>query len=377
VQDRIDINANVLRVAHVIGNVAKGGVEAVVFSYYRAIDRKHVQFDFIIDEDSPSEIPGDILELGCRIYKIPSYKYLSAHIGALKKIFIEGHYQIVHSHMNTLSVFTLYAAKRVGVPVRIAHSHSTAGKGEFLRNLMKYALRPFSRLFSTHLFACSEYAGRWLFGNRAVAKGKVTVIRNAIDTSSFCFNAETRERVRRELDIADKFAVGHIGRFVAQKNHSFLLEIFVEVHRQDRESVLLLIGDGELKNAMVEKAQQLGLSDCVRFLGMRGDVNELYQAMDALVLPSLYEGLPVVGVEAQCAGLPCVFSSAITSEAITGDSVEVLPLANNASEWAQKVLRRKPGVRRDEESQRCAADWEISGEAKKLTLLYRPATKAQ
>jgi glycosyltransferase EpsF len=216
--------------------------------------------------------------------------------------------------MNTLSIFALYAAKRVGVPVRIAHSHSTAGRGEFARNILKYTLRPFSRLYPTHLFACSEYAGRWLFGNRAFCKGKVVVVRNAIDTKKFKFNPNVRERVRRELGVEGKFVVGHVGRFMPQKNHAFLLDIFAEVHRRSGESVLLLVGDGELKTTIEEKARRLALTNCVIFLNVRDDVNELYQAMDVFVLPSLYEGLAVVRVEAVAAGLPCLVAAGQTTE---------------------------------------------------------------
>jgi glycosyltransferase EpsF len=347
----------------VIGSIAKGGVEAVVFNYYRTIDRERVQFDFIIDEDSPNEIPNDIQELGCRVYKIPSYRHLPAYMKSLKRIFAEGQYRIVHSHMNTLSVFALSAAKRAGVPVRSAHSHSTAGKGEFARNIMKYALRPFSRVCPTHLFACSEYAGRWLFGDRAFEKGEVTVIRNAIDTSKFRFNAQTRERVRRELGVTDKLVIGHVGRFMPQKNHTFLLDIFAEVHRKKPDSVLLLIGDGELRQAMEEKAEWLGLGDSVMFLGARDDVHELYQAMDEFVLPSLYEGLAVVRVEAASAGLPCLVSAgqAEELESVNGKYIGInetdLPL------WRDAVLGCCGMQRMDGAAMLQALGWDIAGAA--------------
>jgi glycosyltransferase EpsF len=360
-----------IRVAHVIGKVIKGGVESVVFNYYRAIDRERVQFDFIIDEDSPNEIPDDVRKLGCRIYKIPSYRHLPAYMKSLERIFAEGQYRIAHSHMNTLSVFALCAAKRAGVPVRIAHSHSTAGKGEFARNIMKYALRPFSRVCPTHLFACSEYAGRWLFGDRAFEKGEVTVIRNAIDTSKFRFNAQARERVRRELGVGDKLVIGHVGRFMPQKNHTFLLDIFAEVHRRKPDSVLLLIGDGELRQSMEEKAKRLGLEGSIMFLGARDDVHELYQAMDVFVLPSLYEGLGIVGVEAQCAGLPCVFSSMVPNEAVTSLQVVIYPLECPPEKWVNAIIRKYEIEKRDSHGKICREKWSVCREIDKLSEQYR------
>jgi glycosyltransferase EpsF len=353
----------------VIGRVVKGGVEAVMFNYYRAIDREMVQFDFIVDEDSPYEIPEDIQALGCKVFKIPPYKRLPTYIRALEKVFKENRYEVVHSHMNTLSVFTLYAAKRAGVPVRIAHSHSTAGRGETARNIMKYTLRPFSRVFPTHLFACSEYAGRWLFGNKVFDSGRVTVIRNAIDTSKFRFNPVTRERVRRELGIEDKFVVGHVGRFMPQKNHTFLLDIFAEVHRRDPDSVLLLIGDGELKHSMEEKTKRLGLASSVIFLGARDDVHELYQAMDVFVLPSLYEGLGMVAVEAQTSGLPCALSNRVPEEAKVIDDVEFLPI-DNISMWADAILGCCGMMRKDGASRLQSQGWYIENVARELVEWY-------
>ena len=361
-----------LRIAHVIGSVVKGGVETAVFNYYRVMDRSQLQFDFIIDEDSPYEIPQDILQLGCRVYKTPSYKHLIAYMKALKKIFIHDKYEIVHSHLNTLSVFPLFIAKHVGVPVRIAHNHSTAGKGEFARNIIKYSLCPFSRLYPTHLFACSEHAARWLFGDKAFDEGKVLILKNAINTSKFRFNLSTRKRVRYEIGIANKLVVGHVGRFMPQKNHMFLLDIFAEIHMQNSESVLLLLGDGELKTMIEKKVDRLGLMDCVKFLGVRDNVHELYQAMDVLVLPSLYEGLGIVGVEAQFARLPCVFSSNIPTEAIIGSLPVVLPLDCGAKKWARITLQQAGICDREYriEENDCSKLWEVSEQVKFLSDFY-------
>lgn len=328
-----------IRVAHIIGKWVGGGVESVVMNYYRHIDRSKIQFDFICDNDS-TDIPyNEIEELGGRVILIPPYQKVISYHKELKKVLREGNYKIVHSHINTLSVFSLCAAKAAGVPVRIAHSHSTTNPKEWKKNLLKQMLRPLSKIFATDYFCCSELAGRWLFGDKTYDEGKVYLLNNAIDTEKFKFNEEVREKVRKELNIdEDIFVVGHIGRFVEQKNHTFLIDIFNEVHKVKPNSKLMLVGQGPLKETVEEKVNRLGLSDSVLFLGQRNDVNELYQAMDVFVLPSLYEGLPVVGVEAQAAGLPCVFSSDMTSETkILVDTI-FLPIKGCITEWQNNVL---------------------------------------
>jgi glycosyltransferase EpsF len=327
-----------IRVAHIIGKMAAGGVESVVLNYYRHIDRNKIQFDFVIDEDSTVVPEEEITDMGGKIYKIPPYQQPIKYHKALKNLIQKNRYKIVHSHINTLSVFSLFAAKRAGAPVRIAHSHSTAGRGELVRNIMKYSLRPFSKVFATHYCACGEYAGRWMFGNRCFDMGKVFVVRNAIDVSKFKFSPEIRNEVRNELNINDKFVIGHVGRFMKQKNHSFLIDIFDEVHKQKPNAVLMLVGEGELEKEIRNKVNILGLNDAVLFLGVRNDVNRLLQAMDVFLLPSLYEGFPIVGLEAQAAGLKIFTSDKVTVEINISDNIKFLSLRLAAKEWAEIML---------------------------------------
>lgn len=334
-------------IAQIMGKWIGGGVEAVVMNYYRHIDRNKIQFDFICDEDS-TNIPYDEIEkLGGRVIIVPPYQHIFAYLKKLKQIFKENKYKIVHSHINALSVFPLYAAKCAGVPVRIAHSHSTSNKKEWKKTLMKNMLRPFSKVFATDYMCCSELAGRWLFGNKTYDEGKVYLLNNAIDVEKFAYNEDVRKAKRKELEIADDtFVIGHIGRFVAQKNHTFLIDIFNEVHKEKENSILLLVGQGPLENEIKEKVNRLGLSDSVKFLGQRDDVSELYQAFDVFLLPSLYEGLPVVGVEAQAAGLLCVLSSDMTKETKILESLEFLPLKQSVRDWANIIVERKKKYKR-------------------------------
>ncbi len=249
-------------------------------------------------------------------------------------------YKIVHCHLGTMAVFALKAAKTADVPVRIVHSHSTSNKQEFVRNLMKNMLRPLSKIYATDYMCCSELAGRWLFGDKVYDEGKVYLLNNAIDLEKFTYNEQLRNRKRKELDIdQDTFVIGHIGRFVEQKNHRFLIDIFNEVHKQIPNSLLLLAGQGPLMDEIKEKVNHLNLKKNVMFLGQRSDVNELFQAMDVFCLPSLYEGLPVVGVEAQASGLPCFFSNDMTKETKVLKTTKFLSLKQNIKEWIISIIQ--------------------------------------
>lgn len=277
-----------IRIAQIVGKWLGGGVEAVVMNYYRHLDHSEVQFDFICDDDS-TNIPYDEIEkLGGKVILIPPYQKVFKYQKELRRVLRNGKYKIVHSHINTLSVFPLYAAKKVGVPVRIAHSHSTTNKKEWKKNLLKQVLRPFSKKYATNYMCCSELAGRWLFGDKAYDEGKVYLLNNAIDLDKFKYDKKIRDKKRKELGIKeDTIVIGHIGRFVAQKNHTFLIDIFNQFHKKEKNSILLLAGQGPLQEEIKNKVRELGLDDSVRFLGQRNDANELYQAFDVFLLPSL------------------------------------------------------------------------------------------
>lgn len=330
-----------IRVAHVMGKMVGGGLEQVVMNYYRHIDRSRVQFDFIVDEDS-TLVPGDEIEsLGGRVFVVPPYQHVIAYQRALVALFREQGWTVVHSHENALSVFPLRAAKRAGVPVRIAHSHSTSGRGEPARNAMKAVLKRFSNIYPTHRMACSRHAGEWLFGRHA----DFEVLYNAIELQKFDFDASAREKVRRELGISPRtLAVGHIGRFMPQKNHAYLVEVFSDVLRMGVDAKLVLVGEGELKPETMGLVERAGISECVLFLGQRDDVARLYQAFDVFCLPSIYEGLGIVAIEAQRAGLPCLLSERVPREAdVTGDA-RFIPLSQRDA-WSREVAGVEVGMR--------------------------------
>ena len=315
-------NSKPIVVAQIMGKWVGGGVEAVIMNYYRHIDRTKVQFDFICDEDSTNIPYEEIEKLGGHVILCPPYQKLFKYMKFLESLFREKKYRIVHSNINTLSVFPLRAAKKAGVKVRIAHSHSTSNPREWKKNLLKNTLRSFSKKYATDYFACSEHAGRYLFGDRAIEDGRVKIIRNAIEVEKYRYDREAREKIRKEIGIASSdYVIGHIGRFVKQKNHDALIDIFAMCKKHIKNSKLILVGQGPLRAKIEEKVAKLGLGDDVFFLGQRNDTNKIYSAFDVFCLPSLYEGLAVVGVEAQANGVPSMFSKNVPRE------VAITPLA--------------------------------------------------
>ncbi len=365
-----------LRIGMYIGKWVGGGVEAVVMNYYKNIDRNKIQFDFICDDDSTNIPYEEIEKLGGKVIIVPPYQKLIKFHKEFKRICKENNYKIVHSNANVLSVFPLFAAKYAGVPVRIAHSHSTTNRTEWKKNLLKQVLKPFSKVFANTYFACTEHAGRWLFGNKAFDKGKVLVVNNGIDVDSYSFNEKVRKEKRNELKLKDTdIVIGHIGRFVKQKNHEFLIDIFNELYKENNNYKLMLIGQGPLQDEMKQKVKDLGIEAAVMFLGQKNDANKYYQAMDLFLFPSLYEGLGMVFVEAQSAALPSVASTEVPVIAQVSDRACFIGLDQPIKVWTDKIKEvinqeRKVDLKRVKD-----AGYDIVTEANKLQQKYIDLTK--
>lgn len=364
-----------IRVLQIVGQMNNAGVETVVMNYYRNIDRSKIQYDFIIGSDSKYAPIEEIEALGGKVYIVAPYKKILTYLNEVYRIIKKNNYKIVHSHLNTLSVFPLFAAFLAGSKVRIAHNHSTAVKSE-PKTKLKKILKPFAKIFPTHYCACSEYAARWLFGDSCYENGNVTIINNAIDFSKYEFNENVRIETRRELDIDGKLVFGHIGRFQYQKNHDFLIDIFEQIHLKDNNTVLLLAGDGDLKDDVLRKISSLNLNNAVKFLGPVEDTNPVYQAMDAFILPSLYEGFGMVGIEAQVAGIKFFCSTAVPQEVKATDLVEFISLDKSAAYWAERILR---STKKEDERPNCSEQVRKSGfdikiEAGKLLEYYKKIT---
>lgn len=334
-----------IRVLQVVTFMNRGGLESMLMNYYRNIDRSKIQFDFLEHREGKHDFTDEILSLGGKIYTVPSVNPFNTngYLNALDNFFQQHkEYNIIHSHLDCMSSYPLKYAKKHDFPVRLAHSHNTNQE----KNL-KYLLKMHSRLqipkYASNLFACSEEAGKWMYGQK-----EFRILNNAIDAKKFIYDSEKAAQVKKSLEIEDKFVLGHIGRFNAQKNHDFLIDIFEKVYQQEHNSVLLLIGVGELEEEIRKKVETLNLTSVVKFLGLRDDIPDLLQGMDAFIFPSLFEGLPVTLVEAQANGLPCVISDTITNEVEITDNIEYLGLAKKPDEWASHILKYKGKNNREE-----------------------------
>lgn len=364
------MNKKPIRIAQIIGKWVGGGVEAVVMNYYRHIDKTKIQFDFICDNDSTNIPYQEIESLGGKVILIPPYQHQKAYQKSLQKILKENQYHIVHSHINTMSIFPLYAAKKAKVPVRIAHSHSTSNKIEWKKNILKTILKPFSKLYATDYFCCSELAGKYLFGENTYKKGQVYLLNNAIDLDKFKYDESIRMEQRKNLNIKDNTLVlGHIGRFVQQKNHTYLIDIFKKVNDLNNNTKLILVGQGPLEEEIKNKVTTLGLKDKVIFLGQLEETNKIYQAFDIFLLPSLYEGLGMVLIESQVSGLPSIASTEVPTIAKVTDKLHFIDL-NNQEEWTNYINNLKITKRKSYITEIKKYGYDIKTEAKKLETKY-------
>ena len=295
-----------MKIAIIVGKMDSGGKKNLIMEYYRHIDRDKIQFDFICDSDSQAIPEQEILELGGNVYKISPYQHIVRNMADMAHIFQQNKYKVVHAYNSTMNLFPMAVAKYCNVPVRISESLSMAHEGDW-KTILKKILRPMSRLYANYYMSCGEDCGRWQFGNKLFDTGKVDVFKTVINTEFNSYDRGLREKTRVEFGWEDKIVIDHIGRFTAQKNSVHMIEIFGAVARKEPNAILCLIGDGELKEEMVKKIDELGIKKQVAYLGRREDIQQFYNAMDCFLLPSLYEGLPVVGLEAESCGLPMFF----------------------------------------------------------------------
>lgn len=322
-----------IRVLHIVTYMGRGGLETMIMNYYRHIDRSKVQFDFLTHRDFRADYDAEIEALGGRIYRLPPLNPFSkSYMEALGRFFSEHpEYRIVHCHLDCMAGIPLKVAKQHGVPVRIAHAHSNSQTKD-KKYLLKLWFKRNIPANATCLFACSRAAGLWMFRT-----DNFQVMNNAIDTQQYAFDPDIRRNVRNELAIpADAQVFGHVGRFMAAKNHGFLIEVFSKL---PQNTYLLLVGDGELREKIECQVRALDVRDRVLFAGVRTDVARMLQAMDVFLFPSLYEGLGIAVIEAQTAGMPCLISDGVPMECQkTIGLVHQLPLSAGADRWAQNAL---------------------------------------
>lgn len=336
-KSNIHNDTEVIRVLNFVPIMQPAGIENFIMNLYRNIDRTKIQFDFVVHSKKIGMYDEEIESLGGKIYRLDykDNKNFIKYVRDLNKFFKEhNEYKIVHGNMQSMMPIYLKVAKNHGVPIRIAHAHNSnyekSAKGFILHILSK-----FSKYESNINFACSDMAGKYLFGRK-----EYIFIPNAIDTERFKYNEKSRNEIREKLKIdKDTLLIGHVGRFELQKNHERLIDIFKELLNTNENCKLILIGTGRLENKIKDKVDRLGIKDKVIFAGVKNNTEDYYSAMDLFLFPSLYEGLPVTGIEAQTSGLNCIMSNSITKETNILNQIEYIDLNKDNSVWVDSVLK--------------------------------------
>ncbi len=316
-----------------------GGVETYIINLVRNIDREKFEIDFLIQDDITGINKERIDGYYNNFYKVENLKkHPIKALKRLKKIYKENNYDVAHLNISTASS-ALYAlpakiySKKTNI---IVHSHNGGDKNV----VQHYFFRKILNLIADKYLACSKLAAEWMFGSKIANSMRVTITNNAIETERFLYNKEKRDKIRKELNLTNNFVIGHVGRFNQQKNHSGMIEIFKEVLKKDKDIKLMLLGTGELEENIKEKVKEYKIQDNVLFLGIKQNVNDYYQAMDVFILPSNFEGLPIVGVEAQASGIKCLFSENVTKETDITGNVEFISI-NDTESWVKSIVELK------------------------------------
>lgn len=363
-----------IRILHSVSYMSRGGIETMLMNYYRNIDRNKIQFDFLCNAPFSGAYDEEITAMGGRIFRTPGFNPLKrlSYKRYMKHLFSEHpEYLIVEAHNGPLGRYAMKAAKDSGIPIRIYHAHGS----DLILDLkwpIKYYCMKMLRYSMNEHFICSEKAGRFYMGNKVIDRGDFHFIPNAIAVENFVFNQNLRNRLRSEYNLEDKSVIGHIGRFSPQKNHPFILDIFAKLHKINTQAHLVLVGDGEWHDKVLKRIKELGIANNVTLTGVIPNPQDWYQAFDVFFMPSISEGLPVTGIEAQTADLPCVFSKAITQEVSLLEKTEFIGLDEPAEKWVNRlneiICNLKP--RKDNTDLITSKHYNIKEEAIRLQNLY-------
>ncbi len=364
-----------IRILQYIGTLQSGGSQAMIMNLYRAINKELIQFDFVVHNVNNETFTEEVEKLGGKIFVAPRYKGKNhfKYISWWNSFFKEHtEYKVVHSHIRSTAAIVLRIAKKYRC-ITIAHSHSTSsgnGIGSIVKNIYQFPIR----YISDYFMGCSQIAGEWLYGKKICSSDKYINMRNAIEVNKYTFSSEIAKEVRDELNLGDNTVIGHVGRFSEPKNHMFLLKVFAEIHKRDKKSRLLLVGDGELRSQIEKKITELNLNDSVILTGSRSDVNRLLMAIDIFIFPSIWEGLPVSVVEAQASGLQCAVSTSVTQEVCLSELVTRISLSSGAEFWCDKVFEMNEKLkmygRPNVQDAICKAGYDANASAEWLSDFY-------
>ncbi|MGN0377053.1 MAG: glycosyltransferase family 1 protein [Suilimivivens sp.] len=374
--------AEPIRILHVLGTTNLGGAESRIMDLYRHIDRNRIQFDFLVhsnsvhsnsvETDEEGYFDKEIKELGGRIFRVPRFRiYNYFFYRAAFREFFKKHneFKMVQGHITSSAAIYLPIAKKAGIETTIAHARS-AGVDKGLKGLLTRWMRRNLSEKTDYMFTCSKLAGISVFGNNAVEEGKTIFIPNAIDCPAFTYNEWTREKIRKELGLMDKYVIGHVGRFHYAKNHEYLLRVFAELSAGSDQYVLILLGEGGGMEKAKALSKELGIESKIYFLGNRGNVYDYYQAMDYFVYPSRFEGLPGTVVEAQTSGLRCLISDSICNEVSVTDLVHTMSIEEEPKKWAEYIEKTKDYERKSPMEEMQKAGFDVSAQAELMMKFY-------
>lgn len=361
-----------IRVLHVLGSLNIGGAESRIMDIYRHIDKSRVQFDFVVHTQKKGFFEEEIESLGGAVYRIPRFQlYNYFQYKKCWRKLLEKHkeWKIIHGHMTSTAAIYLPIAKSFEQVVTIAHARSAGVDQGIKGKLTKWMRKSLSKK-TDYCFACSSEAGKAVFGASAMKLGKVKILPNTIDAKKFSFSEGKRKLIRERLGIETGTVIGHVGRFHPCKNHEFLIRVFYEYLKSNKNSYLLLIGEGSEMEAVQKKTIELGISSRVIFAGNRSDVENYYSAMDYFVFPSFYEGMPGTVIEAQAAGLPCLVSNRITSEVKVTDLVTFLDIDENPEDWTAYLNGEGLNTNRDRYKEIVDVGFDVCKQAKQYEEFY-------
>lgn len=363
-----------IRILNIANMNSDSGVACFLMNYLRSMDMKKFQMDFVCWEKRKDNCYEEIKKMGGRIFLVTSYrKNPIRYLAEIRKIVKHGRYDIIHGHEAIMSLPALRYGKKYKVSVRIAHSHSV-GMTSPVKELIAMVSRHAFEKYCTDVMACSKMAGDYLFGNK-IFQERGKVLHNAIKTENYTFQTEVRERLRQELGVDKELVIGHVGRFNKNKNHKFLVDVFEKVLEKKKDVLLVLIGEGETMDDVKNQVCEKGMDQKVRFLGIRKNVNEWLQAMDVFVFPSYEEGLGIVLIEAQAAGLPCCCTDTIPREAKCSENMVFLSLNEKKDVWAETLLSMYSEDRATGTQHVRNAGYDVLEEGKKLERFYIKASE--
>ncbi len=357
------------KICHVLSGLGAGGVESVIYNYCSQMDKNKYEWHILYQHEPSQKNIDEFEKLGFKLVQIPSKsKHPIKNYKQTYDYFRHEKIDVVHCHMTLMNFIPLIAARRLKIKSRICHSHnSDVRKKGIIVKCIEKILKRLCIMNATSLLSCGEEAGRYMYGEK-----KFTIINNALDLKKFRYNINSRKNIRNKYHIDnDAFIIGHIGRFTNQKNHTFIINIFKEIHKKNKKAILMLIGDGELREEIMALVKAYKLTKYVIFTGIVSNTNDYYSAFDMFILPSIWEGLPVVGIEAQISGLNCLLANNIDHNVIViKEKVSLLGL--NEIAWvneAQKIINMKKN-RKIDENQFNQKNFNILKEVEKLENIY-------